>query len=65
MNNKSKDIKNNEPLKVRQAFPQVCKWFEGEASNTKQAAAEVGKRFQRFEDSGTSPCDGCPLCQHH
>jgi hypothetical protein len=53
--------------KVRIAFPVVCKWFEGETGNLSlgQSQDEVSQRFERFKTSGTSPCDGCPLCQGH
>jgi hypothetical protein len=59
--------KNKSGSQVRTAFPAVCKWFEGETGkvNEAQSLDEISRRFHRFKASGTSPCDGCPLCQGH
>ncbi len=66
-NYKKKNAKNGESEKMRTAFPKVCKWFEAETGepNTEQAVSEVKQRFQRLQESGTSPCEGCPLCPEH
>ncbi|MBI4287915.1 MAG: hypothetical protein HY671_05765 [Chloroflexi bacterium] len=51
--------------KVRQSFPEVCKWYMPEAAGQRSQAeieAEVVKRSKRFKEQGISPCEQCPLC---
>ncbi len=49
---------------ARQAFPDVCKWFDREDA---EAATQVQERSRRFLEAGVSPCQECPLCpsDHH
>ncbi len=53
-----------ELAKARQAFPNVCKWFDREDA---EAATQMQERSRRFLEAGVSPCQECPLCpsDHH
>ncbi len=51
------------PDKVRQFFPEVCKWYTPEAGKTEtETETEIRNRAKRFNEQGVSPCHECPLC---
>jgi len=51
------------PDKLRQFFPEVCKWYMPEAGKTETGIeTEIRNRAKRFNEQGVSPCHECPLC---
>lgn len=51
------------PDKLRQFFPEDCKWYMPEAGKTEtETETEIRNRAKRFNEQGVSPCHECPLC---
>jgi hypothetical protein len=66
MSQQSEQRTDSAGSQVRDAFPSTCKWFESpQVSAGSNTSGEIEQRFKRFTQNGTSPCDGCPLCQGH